>query len=117
MGNQRGKGKVHIFLVYFILKKRRILSSDCVALLKTCLFLHQELDLESIMLTTAKVVMSSSRSVNDICECVRAISKYICVQIDTEFEIEKQKHLKERIQPKNDEKSPAESASNSIIKE
>ena len=69
------------------------------------------------MLTTAKMVMSYPRTVNDICESVRAISKYICVQIDTEFEIEKQKLLKERNQIENDEKPSEESASYSSTKE
>lgn len=63
------------------------------------------------MLTTAKMVMSYERSVSDICESIRAISKYICVQIDTEFQIGKQKLLKERNQTENDEKSLQESAS------
>ena len=69
------------------------------------------------MLTTAKMMMSYSRTVDDICESVRAISKYICVQIDTEFEIEKQKLLKERNQIENDEKPSEESASYSSTKE
>ncbi|XP_055301245.1 uncharacterized protein LOC129567898 [Sitodiplosis mosellana] len=73
----------------------------------------EQFDLESITLMSAEMVMNNSRTPDDTCECVRRISKYICVQMDMEFEIEKQKLLTDENRVANIEKCSSQPDSDS----
>lgn len=72
------------------------------------------MDLEKISLQSAKMMMSYVRKTNDWTKCIGEITKYICIQSKTEFEVEKQKlESLENDQTENIEKCNSEPLQNS----